>query len=209
MSAVNALVVPFASFSIEDPFDVPAGGERTPLRLATDGGAPRQATTVTVFFDDQYLNVVFSGADDAVVATHLEHDAPLWEEDVVEVFLSPRGVTEYFEIEVNPLGTTFDARIESPDGVRSTMKTDLGWTCDGLFAAVRRDGDAFDVVLRIPFASLGAACPKDGETWRANFFRIDRDPARGHEFMAWQPTMKNPADFHVPAAFGTLQFRRR
>jgi hypothetical protein len=203
------MVVPFAPFSIEDPFDVPPDCERVPLRLSTDGSAPRQKTSVAAYFDDGHLNVVFSGVDDRVVATHLEHDAPLYEEDVVEVFLAPAAATEYFEIELNPLGTTFDARIESPDGVRSTMKADLAWNCDGLFAAVRRDGDAFDAVLRIPFASLGVATPANGAEWRANFFRIDREPERGSEFMAWQPTMRNPPDFHVVAAFGTLRFARR
>lgn len=203
------MVVPFAPFSIEEPFNVPQVGERVPLRLSTDGGAPRQSTTVAAYFDNASLNVVFSGVDDRVVATYLEHDAPLYEEDVVEVFLAPRTPAEYFEIEVNPLGTTFDARIESPDGVRSTMKTDLAWNCDGLFAAVRREGDAFDVVLCIPFASLGVKAPADGSEWRANFFRIDRGAEGGSEFMAWQPTMRNPADFHIVAAFGTLRFTRR
>jgi hypothetical protein len=209
MLPVNVMVVPFAAFSIEDPFAVPQGCERVPLRLATDGSVPRQATSIAAYFDEAHLNVVFSGVDDAVVATHLEHDAPLYEEDVVEVFLAPSRLTEYFEIEVNPLGTTFDARIESPDGVRATMRTDLGWTCNDLFAAVRRDGDAFDVVLRIPFNSLGVAEPSAGEEWRANFFRIDRNPQRGSEFMAWQPTLRNPPDFHVASAFGTLRFERR
>jgi hypothetical protein len=208
MSPVNVMVVPFAPFSIEDPFAVPRGCERVPLRLAINGAVPRQVTTIAAYFDEAHFNVVFSGVDDAIVATHLEHDAPLYEEDVVEVFLAPSKLTEYFEIEVNPLGTTFDARIESPDGVRATMRTDLAWTCDDLFAAVRRDGDLFDVVLRIPFAALGAHEPADGEEWRANFFRIDRSSEGGTEFMAWQPTLRNPADFHVAAAFGTLRFER-
>ena len=203
------LVVPFAHFAIEEPWDVPEVCDRVELRRATDGGAARQKTTAAAYFDDETLTIVFAGVDDRVVATLREHDAPLYQEDVVEVFLAPERLEEYFEIEVNPLGATFDARIESPDGVRSTMKTDLAWTCEGLFAGIRRDGDAFDVVLRIPFASLGRKTPADGETWRGNFFRIDRDPELGDDFLAWQPTMRTPPDFHLPAAFGTLRFHRR
>ena len=105
----------------------------------TDGGAPRLATTVAAYYDDDFLTVVFDAEDDEIVATYLGHDEPLWQEDVVEIFLAPEGLTPYFEIEVNPLGTTFDARIDSPDGVRATMTTDLAWTCEGLFAALRRD----------------------------------------------------------------------
>jgi hypothetical protein len=210
---VQELVVPFAHFSIEEPWEVPAVCGRVELRRATDGAPARQQTSAAVYFDDEMLTIVFAGVDDRVVATHRQHDAPLYEEDVVEVFLARARLEEYFEIEVNPLATTFDARIESPDGVRSTMKTDLGWTCEGLFAGVRRDsgrmaGATFAVVMRIPFASLGRTAPADGETWRGNLFRIDRDPALADEFLAWQPTMRTPPDFHVPAAFGTLRFQR-
>lgn len=194
-----------ATFSIEDPWDVPAGCESVALVRATDGSAQRLPTWVSAMWDSEALTVVFSAIDDSVVATHRVHDAPLYEEDVVEVFLAPRSPREYFELEVNPLGTIFDARIESPDGVRATMKTDLAWTCRDLFAAIRRAGTTADFVLRIPFASLGMETPKEGDEWQVNFFRIDRDP-RGDEFSAWCPTMKTPPDFHVVKAFGTLRF---
>jgi hypothetical protein len=201
-------VVPLADFSIEDPWAIPAACSRAALRRATDGETPRLPTSVAVYFDEEYLTVVFSGTDDDVVATYLEHDAPLYEEDVVELFLAPDQPTRYFEIEVNPLGTTFDAIIDSPDGVRATMKTDLAWSCERLFAAIRRDGSAVDTVIRVPFSSLGRSAPSNNETWRANFYRIDRGTARAAEFSAWCPTLKTPADFHVPAAFGVLRFQR-
>ena len=163
---------------------------------------------VAAYYDDDFLTVVFDADDDEIVATYLGHDEPLWQEDVVEIFLAPEGLTPYFEIEVNPLGTTFDARIDSPDGVRATMKTDLAWTCEGLFAALRRDdGKRVQIVIRIPFASLNKR-PNAGDEWRANFFRIDRSAAHGDDFSAWQPTMKTPPDFHVAAAFGALRFAR-
>lgn len=171
-----------------------------PLVRATDGGAPRQKTEIVIYYDDEYLTLVFTADDDEVVATLYDHDAPLWQEDVVEAFLAPADGTVYFEIEVNPLGTTFDARIESPDGVRATMRADTAWTCDGLFAAVRRAGARLDVVMRVPFATIG------GRPTRGNFFRVDRSRAHGDEYSAWRATMKNPADFHVVAAFGALVF---
>lgn len=201
--AMTEIAVPRREFSIEDPWGVPDNVSTVPLRRATDGAAPRLATRIAVYRDD-CLNILFLADDDAVVATHLEHDAPLYEEDVVEVFLAPRALTEYFEIEVNPLGTTFDARLESPDGVRATMRTDLAWTAENLFAAVLREDVRAATIVRIPFANFGAE-PAAGETWRANFFRIDRHPS-GDEFSAWQPTNKVPSDFHVAAAFGVLRF---
>src|SRR3954451_21448353 len=203
---IAVLDVPRAEFSIEEPWAIPDGCTPVALKRATDGGAPRLATSITAYHDDDFFTVLFDAEDDEIVATYLDHDAPLWQEDVVEIFIAPEGLTPYFEIEVNPLGTTFDARIDSPDGIRATMKTDLAWTCEGLFAAIRRDdGKRMQIVIRIPFASLGKR-PNAGDEWRANFFRIDRSAVHADDFSAWQPTMKTPPDFHVAAAFGALRF---
>ena len=198
-------------FDAADPWRVPSGATWTPLVRATDGAEPRLPTEVLAAWDRDAIVFFFRAKDDLVVATHREHDAPLYEEDVVEVFLAPRAITEYFEIEVNPLGATFDARIESPDGVRSTMRADVAWTCEGLFAAIARNkfagkeaGEAC-TVIRIPFAALEVEAPSPRDEWRGNLFRIDRHPA-GDEYSAWRPTMRTPADFHVAAAFGTLRF---
>ena len=205
---MGELVVRRREFSIEEPWRVPDGVTPVPFVRATDGNSPRLATQLAVYRDRTHLNILFHGDDDAIVATHRDHDAPLYEEDVVEAFLAPADPRTYLELEVNPLGTTFDARINSPDGVRQSMTADLAWTCDGLFAALLRDtrngAMTFATLLRIPFATLGAI-PADGDVWRANFFRIDRHPL-GDEYSAWQPTLKTPADFHVAAAFGTLRF---
>jgi hypothetical protein len=212
MSA-ETLLVPRAELDMEEPWATPAACTPVRLRRATDAAAPRLATSLAVWFDDDYLTVLFSASDDHVNATLMEHDAPLYEQDVVEIFLAPEAPTRYFEIEVSPRGTVFDARIDSPDGMRATMRVDRSWTCEGLVAAVRRvtesnGATSIDTVVRIPFFALERSVPGSGETWRGNFFRIDRHPQRGDEFSAWQPTWKVPADFHVVAAFGALKFVR-
>ena len=201
-------LVPLADFSFEDPWSVPSVCSWMKLRRAIDGDPPRLATSVTAYFDDEQLTFVFRAIDDEVVATQLGHDAPLYQEDVVEIFLAPERLTRYFELEVNPLGTTFDAVIDSPELDRATMKADIAWTCANLFTAIRRTNEVVETVIRIPFASLERSRPAGGEVWRANLFRIDRSATHGDEFSAWQPTMKDPPDFHVPAAFGEIRFQR-
>lgn len=205
--ADDTLIVPRAAFSIEEPWQIPDACEPVRLRRSTDGARPRLATTVALYRDERHLTAVFVADDDEVVATHLQHDAPLYQEDVVELFLAPEENGTYFELEVNPLGTVFDARITSPDGVRATMKADLAWTCDGIFRALRRMNGRLEVVIRMPFSSFGVASPNGRAAWRGNIFRIDRSKRAGDEFTAWRPTMKNPPDFHVVAAFGALVFR--
>ncbi len=210
----ETLVVPRARFDVDDPWATPVECSPVRLRRATDAAAPRLATSVAAWFDDEYLTILYSATDDHIRATYHEHDDPLYEQDVVEVFLAPGSLQRYFEIEVSPHGAVFDAAIDSPSGTREGMRTDSAWTCDGLFVALRNVIESsgvmsIDTVVRIPFRALERSTPNDGETWRGNFFRIDRHPEYGDEFSAWQPTMRNPADFHVAAAFGVLRFDER
>jgi hypothetical protein len=207
----ETLVVPRAPFDMEEPWSAPPAATTVRLRRATDAGAPRLATTVASWHDGSGVHFLFSASDDHIQATMHERDAPLYEQDVVEVFVAPESTARYYELEVSPHGVVFDAVIDSPDGVRKTMRVDRSWNCEGLVAAVRksfqRDGAILiDTLIRIPFLSIAGKVPVDGETWRANFFRIDRHAAAGDEYTAWQPTLRDPADFHVVAAFGRLQF---
>ena len=179
--------------------------ELPPIRLtdASTGGRPRLATSVRAGLRGGALCVRFDARDDGVVATLTERDAPLWTEDVCEVFLSPdETVRVYYEFEVNPLGTRFDARVESPDLRRATMIVDTDWTCEGFSARVTRRPGLWSASLTIPLASMcrGVGPPR---VWRANFYRVDRG-ARD-EFSAWSPTHADPPDFHIPERFGILQ----
>ncbi|HET7712355.1 MAG TPA: carbohydrate-binding family 9-like protein [Thermoanaerobaculia bacterium] len=199
--------VPRAEFAIEEPWNLPSVCESVALVRSHDGGPPRLGSSLSAYYDDEFVTFLFRGEDDGVVATYRQHDDPLYKEDVVELFLSPRRAEEYYEIEVNPLVTVFDARIESPQGTRDSMTVDPSWNCDGLFAARRSlvgPGHTFETVVRIPFRSLAGGV-RAGDTWRGNFFRIDRHPD-GDEFVAWRPTFRDPPDFHVPKAFGLLRF---
>ena len=61
--------------------------------------------------------------------TLTERDDPLYDEECVELFLAPGEAdpADYFEFEVSPLGTLFDAKIHNPTGRRETMAADVRW----------------------------------------------------------------------------------
>ena len=166
------------------------------------GAAPEQATAARVAWDEKELRVLLHAHDTRPWATITERDGPLWEEEVVEVFLDPVGDAEsYFEIEVNPLGTVVDLVCRKN---RSGYAKDFAWDCDGLRTAVRRTADGWTTELSIPFASLIAEAPRAGTKWRANFCRIDRPENRERELTAWSST--GLRQFHVPQRFGVLEF---
>lgn len=186
-----------------------------PLQLATGAGAPVMATEVKACWDDRHLYVAFSCHDSDIWGTYEERDAPLYDEEVVEVFLCPTGdLAHYFEFEVSPRNTLFDARVFGPTLDRRAMIVDRGWDAPGIRTAVgvagtldRRDDVDLGWIaeLAIPFADLGLPGPPiPGTVWRANFYRIERGEVE--EFTAWSPTYREPADFHVPQCFGELVF---
>jgi hypothetical protein len=198
---VTAGGLPFLDVPRLRPTDRLVQQEPHALVRSGDGGRPNLPTAVRVGVRNGDLLVRFDGRDRGVVATLTQRDAPLWKEDVFEVFLSPgerSGV--YFEFEVNPLGALFDARVESPDGRRDTMRVETSWNCTGFSARVRSRPDRWSAVVKIPLSRL---CAEPVESWRGNFYRIDRGPP--DEFSAWSPTGADPPDFHVPARFGVLR----
>jgi hypothetical protein len=212
MRSIDRIEITRSTFSAAEPWARPGGASGARLRDSSTGSPPRLETTCTPFHDGHRLIVLFSCRDDEIVSTYEERDQPLYEEDVVEIFLAPATLEEYFEIEVSPRGIVFDARVQSPDLERSTMRVDRRWDCAELFAGVRitrGESELFTVetVVVIPFASLEVDPPGPGAEWRGNFFRIDRSASHGDSFSAWQPTGRTPPDFHVPAAFGKLVFQ--
>ncbi len=172
------------------------------LRDARTGAAPRLRTAVRLGLRERALCLRFDGRDDGVVASLTKRDDPLWQEDVFEVFLSPADPPRlYYEFEVNPLGTLFDARVSSPDLSRATMRAETAWDCEGFAARVTRGPGRWSASLRIPLGELCTGAPP--LLWRANFFRIDRGAV--DEYSAWATTWADPPDFHLPERFGILK----
>lgn len=171
-----------------------------PLVDVVSGTEPVQATRFQIAHDDHELRVLFLAEDDYPWANYKNRDEPLYEEEVVEVFLDPVGDLEgYFEFEVNPNNARLDLVLRR---VRSGYRKDFRWICEGFSSEVRIAEGVWTTEIAIPFASLGNAAPV-GE-WRANFYRIDRPQGKLWELSAWSPTCV--AAFHVPQRFGILTF---
>lgn len=187
-----------------------------PRFVLHDGQPTRQATTARLCWADTALYIAFEVGDDDIWGTYRERNSPIYDEEVVEVFLDLTGEGEcVFEFEVSPHNVVLDGV-----NLRRGDKFDWDdtWSCDGLVTAVAVDGQPDDLsttdtgwtaTLAIPFAGLGRSTPVPGERWRANLFRIDR-PRRGgsDEYQAWCPTQGTgaPPLYCVPARFGTLVF---
>lgn len=176
-----------------------------PLILADGTAYSRWSTMVQVVWDATHLYVAFTCADDVITAGHTDRNAPLYEQEVVEVFLAPITLTSYYEINLSPRNILFDSKIQFSG---SRHVGDPSWECAELGSAVKWQSTAMQGdwkgFLAIPWRSLEVLTPRRGDRWAANFYRIKRQ--EGDEFSCWSPTVTDPANFHVPSRFGELLF---
>jgi len=186
------------------------------VRLVSATGKPQrlQPTRLRACWSEARLYVAFDCADRELHCTYTHRDDPLYDEDVVEVFLGlSSDLRHYIELEFNAKETIFDALITNSDKTGKRIVGDKGWNCNGLECRAklhtRTQGGsealmAWSVEAAIPFAGLGVSAPSVGDRWRANFYRIEYSAPT--EYSAWSPTLAVPANYHVPDRFGWLEF---
>jgi len=175
------------------------------------GMSPRQAGIAKLLYNTTSLLAFFDVEEVSPVATLSTHDAELYNENVVELFISPLGINSlYYEIEVNPLNATFDALIINNIGKGKrrgpSFQGFTGWNPKSLKTRSVVTPGKWQVFLSIDFTDLFLAKripPKKGDTWKANIFRIDYD-GKERQYCAWSPT--GVLDFHNSNRFGTLIF---
>ncbi|MFD0672390.1 carbohydrate-binding family 9-like protein [Cohnella sp. GCM10027633] len=176
-----------------------------PIGLAdtVTGAAPRLATKVKACWTDRALHIRFDCEDDHVVSTMGRRDDPLYEEDVVEVFLDETGEGRtYLEFEVSPANVLFDAEVTYY--AEGSIRADTDWDAVGIETSAGASGaGARFAELRIPFENFRRA-PSGGTAWRWNAYRIDEDRSGVRQYSAWSPTGK--VNFHMPGKFGELLF---
>jgi len=181
------------------------------LRGSFDGRQPSLRTEVRLAYDDQHLYVAFDVEDPDLWGTLRKRDEPIYEQEVVEVFLDANadGRT-YNELQVSPHNVTFDAYFPAR---RQGM--DLSWD-SGMTTAVKVRGtldnpadrdEGWRVELKIPFARLAEVPnlpPKKGERWRFNAYRLEHVERRQVEGQSFSPLFVG--DFHALPRFGWLVF---
>ncbi len=169
--------------------------QAAPLAMGTmtGRGRPSAATQALLLHHDGQLYLGFSMDEpdvDKLRRTVTKFDGPAYQDDSIEVFLSPRGGSSWCQFIVGAAGALADSkdrRGEWNSGARHKV-------------AIGKNG--WSVELAIPFAALGAG-PQAPKRWRGNFYRNRHAGPRG-ENNAWSPTMRN--DYDVPERFGVLVF---
>lgn len=182
-----------------------------------------QTASTTAFakmlWDDNYLYVGFYSQDSKVWATFTDRDDPLYQEDVVEVYIDQDGDGKnYLEIEVNPLNTIFDLWLTKPWAEGGAGN--VAWTMAGLVTAVSIDGTIADnsdqdkawvCEMALPFSAMEFAAPSRNypplinDRWRMNLYRFDRSSTDNNsgELLGWS---KTDGSAHEPDKFSVVTF---
>jgi cellulose/xylan binding protein with CBM9 domain len=189
---------------------------------------PALRTRAKMLWDDTYFYIGADLAEPALWATMREHDSVLFHENDFEFFIDPNGDNhEYYEFEINALGTGWDLLLPRP--YKDDGKPVNNWEIRGLKSAIHLDGTlnvpgdtdrGWSVELAVPWAALGELArrrspPADGDQWRVNFSRVEWPltvvdgsyrPIQGRREHNWVWSPQHVVDMHRPETWGFVQF---
>lgn len=190
------------------PASVWEDAEEVVLKQTANGSPPRLETWVKAIWNDWGMYVRYECEDDQLMASYVNRDDPIYQEDVVELFVSvDRRLEAYAEFEFSPKRVLFDGLVRND--LQGGIQVDTSWDCAGLDCHVDNRLRERRIVyeIAVPFAPLYDGAAPDsmlGQEWLGNFYRIDRSPEQGDEFTAWSPTIQ--VSFHTPQRFGRIVF---
>lgn len=191
-----------------------ASAKEVALTRSFDGGPVSRKTTFRMLWDDENIYVAFRAEDPDVWGSLKNKDDPIYNEDVVEVFLdADADGRTYNELQVSPHNVNFDASFTAR---RSDLAEAMKWE-SGMKTAVfvkgtlDDDGDTdeyWSAEMQIPIAKLNALpkpVPQKGDRWRFNAYRLEHIARRSNiEGQSFSPLFVG--DFHALPRFGWLVF---
>lgn len=188
----------------------------TVIFVRNDNGGPLPevfATRAKLLWDDRNLYIRIECSDPYIWATKTGSKEPLWEEEVIEIFIDPdRDGKNYIELEVNPLNNILTLLIPAAEE-KGRWKENARFELKGFKTEVVCLDKGWVVNASIPFENFKPwtnVPPKDGDVWGFNLYRIERpikDSPQEWVLMAFSPTFKD--DFHIPELFGEIVFNKR
>ncbi len=233
-SLVHAAELPLSTYTVTrttgpividgviDEADWQRAEEFTLVETNTGKPVPLKST-VKFLWDDECLYAAFFCEDPNIWATYTNDEDPLWEEQVVELFIDPDGNgSSYYELEINPVNAKVDLiAINAGPRLNGRIQGWFDWNFRNLKHAVFVKGDGLNagtddeywtVEIAVPFEDLWELQeipPKDGDMWRLNAYRIERgdpDDKTDDWYAAFSPTLR--PSFHTPWRFGKIYFKK-
>ena len=178
----------------------------------------RPSVQAKMMYDDSNVYVIFKVQDRYIRCVANEINGRVWEDSCVEFFFSPdtKFPEQYFNLETNCGGTPLMhyhviPRKENADLVLEDIKkVEIAHSMPQRVDPEITEPVTWTLEYRIPLNMLekvsNVTRPKQGVTWRANFYKC-ADKSSNPHWITWSPVENDKPNFHLPRYFGTLEFQ--
>jgi hypothetical protein len=189
--------------------------EVVPLRLDIanwDEFPYKPEVSVQIAWNEDELFLQYSVSEQAVKAEITESNGPVWTDSCVEFFLSPEGNDEYYNLEMNCIGTVLlgyrkkgDPSVHASEEQIASIRriSSLG---DSSFSEQKKQTD-WQITMAIPWEAFfnHQLKPVTGSKMRGNFYKCSDGLSVPH-FVSWTRIKTGKPSFHHPEFFGGLEF---
>jgi hypothetical protein len=168
--------------------------------------------TVQIAFNDDELFLQYKVNEQSVKAKITQNNGPVWTDSCVEFFLSPEGNDEYYNLEVNCIGTALlGFRKKGEHAIHATNEniatirriTSLG---NEPFPELKNPTE-WQITIAIPWTVFfkHELTSVSGNKMRGNFYKCGDGLTIPH-FVSWTKIKSEKPNFHSPEFFGGLEF---
>ena len=186
-----------------------------------------------MLWDDQYCYIAACLGEPDIWGSLTKRDTIIYKDNDFEVFFDPDGDgLNYYELEINALGTVMDLFMNKP--YNKGGKAKLDWYFEGMrsavvtYGSVNKPGDRdgrWTAELAIPWRAFSKnKKPEDGDRWRINFSRVEwpvDSTADGYQKQknslsgktlpeanwVWSP--QGVVNMYVPGKWGVVTFLKK
>ncbi len=178
-------------------------GQGYELKECVNGTVPIQNTIFNVLYDKIYLYFLFGVRDNEISPSRTTYNSKLYNEEVVEVFVSGENRMRYVELEVSPNNTQFCGLVRNSDSGKRKLKL-IGKSI--FTSGVQATDWGYNTIIKVRKRAIeGVLGINKLKICYINAFRIDRPSKSEWELSALNPT--GVANFHIPSAFVELEIK--
>jgi len=194
--------------------------------------APGLQTRVKLLWNEKGLYVAAELQEPQIWATLKERDAVIFQDNDFEVFIDPDGDThDYYELELNALGTLWDLLLIKPYRDRQQVAVNA-WDIKNIEYGIDIAGTLNDpsdqdkqwtLEMLLPWKVLEECAhkqipPPEGDYWRVNFSRVEweteavdgkyvKTPGKPESNWVWSP--QGLVAMHYPERWGYVLFTQQ
>ena len=167
--------------------------------------------TVQIAYNEEELFLQYQVSEQSVKAEVTKSNGRVWTDSCVEFFLSPDGNDEYYNLEMNCIGTALlgfrkkgDPTTHASDEQIASIRriSSLG---NSPFAELKKQTE-WQITVALPWKAFFKhdLKPASGTKMRGNFYKCGDELSVPH-FVSWTKIKTEKPSFHNPEFFGGLE----